>query len=221
MDLNKARFNMVEQQVRPWDVLDPKVLDLFMAIPRHEFVDVSQQKLAYSDIELPIKDTENEGQAMLFPRVEGRIMQAVDPEETDSVLEIGTGYGYLTALLASAAKEVTTIELFESIQSLAKNNLSDYNNIDFQLGDGSSNWDNGLQYDVIVLGAGSKELSSHYKNKLKLGGRFFTTVGEAPVMVSQVLTRVSESEWETETLFETTMPCLINTSSKQVEKFDF
>lgn len=212
---------MVEQQVRPWDVLDPKVLDLLMAIPRHEFVDASQQKLAYSDIELPILDTENKGQTMLFPRVEGRIMQAVDPEETDSVLEVGTGNGYLTALLASAAKDVTTIEFFESIQSLAKQNLSNYSNIDFQLGDASSNWDNGLQYDVIVLGAGSKTLSTDYKNKLKLGGRLFTTVGEAPVMVSQLLTRVSEHEWETETLFETTMPSLIENSSKQVDSFTF
>ena len=177
MDLNKALFNMVEQQIRPWDVLDPKVLDLFMEIPRHNFVEKSQQKLAYSDIELPILDSENKAQTMLFPKVEGRILQAVDTGEEDSVLEIGTGYGYLTALLAASAKEVTTVEYYKSVQEKAKNNLVNFQNISFETGDGSTNWDDNKQYDVIVLGAASSELAIAYKSKLKLGGRLFTTVG--------------------------------------------
>lgn len=219
MDFNKALFNMVEQQIRPWDVLDPKVLDLFMAIPRHEFVENSQQKLAYSDIELPILDRENKSQSMLYPKVEGRILQAVDAGEKDDVLEIGTGYGFLTALLASSSKKVTTVEFHESIQEKAKNNLVNYNNIKFEIGDGANNWDDGKQYDVIVLGAASTEISTDYKNKLKLGGRFFTTVGTAPVMVAQVITRVSDLEWEIATLFETVMPSLINAKSKKVFQF--
>ncbi len=100
MNFEQARFNMVEQQIRPWDVLDPKILDLFMSTPRHEFVAESQQALAYSDIELPI----GEDQTMLPPRVEARLLQALDPAEGDTVLEIGTGSGYTTALLAKAAK---------------------------------------------------------------------------------------------------------------------
>jgi len=219
MDLNKTLFNMVEQQIRPWDVLDPKVLDLFMAIPRHNFVEKSQQKLAYSDIELPILDSENKSQTMLFPKVEGRILQAVDTGEEDSVLEIGTGYGYLTALLAASAKEVTTVEYYKSVQEKAKNNLVNFKNISFETGDGSTNWDDNKQYDVIVLGAASSELAVAYKNKLKLGGRLFTTVGITPVMVSQVITRVNKLEWETETLFETVMPHLIHAESKA--KFSF
>lgn len=219
MDFDKVLFNMVEQQIRPWDVLDPKVLDLFMAIPRHHFVEESQQKLAYSDIELPILDSEKSGQTMLYPRVEGRIMQAVDADEKDSVLEIGTGYGFLTALLASAAKEVTTVDIHPSVQEKAKQNLTDYNNITFKVGDGGQNWDDGTQYDVIVLGAASAELSEDYKNKLNLGGRLFTTVGASPAMVSQVLTRVNDREWEVETLFETVMPNLINAESKTRFRF--
>ena len=201
---------MVEQQIRPWDVLDPKVLDAFMSLPRHQFVDKSQHKLAYSDIELPIIDNESSRQAMLFPRVEGRIMQAVDASEKDHVLEIGTGYGYLTALLASVAKTVTTVEIHPSIQEIAKKNLSAFKNIYYQIGDGATNWNDKKQYDVIVLGASSTELSIDYKKKLNLDGRLFTTVGKDPAMVSQVLTRVSDIEWETETLFETVMPSMIN-----------
>ena len=219
MDLNKALFNMVEQQIRPWDVLDPKVLDLFMEIPRHNFVEKSQQKLAYSDIELPILDSENKAQTMLFPKVEGRILQAVDTGEEDSVLEIGTGYGYLTALLAASAKEVTTVEYYKSVQEKAKNNLVNFQNISFETGDGSTNWDDNKQYDVIVLGAASSELAIAYKSKLKLGGRLFTTVGIIPAMVSQVITRVNKLEWETETLFETVMPNLIHAESKATFSF--
>jgi len=214
MDFDKVLFNMVEQQIRPWDVLNPKILDLFMATPRHHFVDVSQQKLAYSDIELPILESENCGQTMLFPRVEGRIMQAVDADKKDNVLEIGTGYGFLTALLASLSNHVTTVDIYPSVQEKAKQNLTAYNNIDFQIGDGSQNWDDGKQYDVIVLGAASAELSEDYKNKLNLGGRLFTTVGESPAMVSQVITKVADKEWEIETMFETVMPVLVNAKSK-------
>jgi protein-L-isoaspartate(D-aspartate) O-methyltransferase len=219
MDLKQAIFNMVEQQIRPWDVLDPKVLDLFMTVSRHKFVDPSQHKLAYSDIELPIIDSENSQQTMLFPKVEGRILQAVDAGEEDSVLEIGTGYGYLTALLASVSKTVTTVEFHQSIQDIAKKNLASFKNINYQIGDGATNWDDNNNYDVIVLGGASSKISADYKNKLKLGGRLFTTVGKNPVMVSQVLTRVSNTEWENETLFETVMPILIN--SEQEEQFSF
>ncbi len=215
MDFNKARFNMVEQQIRPWNVLDPKVLDLLIAIPRHEFVDILQQKLAYSDIELPINDPEKHGQSMLFPKIEGRILQIINVKETDSVLEIGTGYGYLTALLASMAKSVTTVEIHNSIQEIAKKNLKNFNNINFKQGDGSVNWDDGLCYDVIVLGGSSPELPMHYKNKLTLGGRLFTAIGVEPVMVAQVLTKVADNEWKTETLFETVMPSLINATKEE------
>lgn len=215
MNFEQARFNMVEQQIRPWDVLDPKVLDLFMAIPRHEFVAESQQALAYSDIELPI----GEGQTMLPPRIEGRILQAVDIEKDETVLEIGTGSGYMTALMAEAAQSVTTVEIFESLQEVAKERLKQFDNIEFAIGDGSHNWDDGKTYDVIVLTGAVAELPEAYKNKLNLGGRLALTIGKDPVMTTQVITRVSDTEWETETLFETVIPSLVNAESK--DEFSF
>lgn len=215
MNFEQARFNMVEQQIRPWDVLDPKVLDLFMEIPRHEFVTEAQQALAYSDLELPI----GEGQAMLPPRVEGRILQALDVAEDESVLEIGTGSGYTTALLAASAKTVTTVDIFPSLQETAKTRLTQFDNIDFQIGDASQDWADNQQYDVIFITGSLPSLPEAYKQKLNLGGRLAITVGTEPVMTTMVLTRISDIEWETETLFETVMPRLVN--AQPPENFDF
>lgn len=206
MNFDQARFNMVEQQIRPWDVLDPKILDLLMDTPRHEFVSEAQQALAYMDTELPI----GEGQTMLPPRVEGRILQALDIENNESVLEIGTGVGYLTALLAKSAKTVKTVEFYESIQKLALDNLKQYENITFEIGDGSSDWNDNETYDVIILGGATNQPPEAYQKKLNIGGRLLVTSGEVPAMTTSVLMRVSEDEWETETLFETDMPHLIN-----------
>lgn len=215
MNLEQARFNMVEQQIRPWDVLDPKVLDLFMAIPRHEFVSEAQQALAYSDLELPI----GEEQTMLPPRIEGRMLQALDIEEDETVLEVGTGSGYMTALMAAIANKVTTVEIFPSLQATAKERLQNFDNIEFLIGDASHNWDDGKTYDIIVLTGAVAVLPEAYKNKLNLGGRLVVTIGNAPAMTCQVLTRVSETEWETETMFETVIPHLINAEFS--EKFSF
>lgn len=210
MDMDKARFNMVEQQIRPWDVLDPKILDLFMSIPRHNFVTEQQQILAYSDIELPL----NSEQSMLSPKVEARLLQAVDVDENEIALEIGTGSGFMTAILASSAKSVTTVEISAEIQQQAKLNLKDFNNINFELGDGAVDWDDGKQYDVIVLGGATAEQPNAYKNKLTLGGRLVATIGKSPAMTSTLFTRVSPTEWETETLFETVIPNLVNAEAK-------
>ena len=206
MNFDQARFNMVEQQIRPWNVLDPKILDLLMDTPRHEFVSEAQQALAYMDTELPI----GEGQTMLLPRVEGRILQALDIKNNESVLEIGTGVGYLTALLAKSAKTVKTVEFYESIQKLALDNLKQYENITFEIGDGSSDWNDNETYDVIILGGATNQPPKAYQKKLNIGGRLLVTSGEVPAMTTSVLMRVSEDEWETETLFETDMPHLIN-----------
>uniref|UniRef100_Q31F10 Protein-L-isoaspartate O-methyltransferase n=1 Tax=Hydrogenovibrio crunogenus (strain DSM 25203 / XCL-2) TaxID=317025 RepID=Q31F10_HYDCU len=210
MNYEQARFNMVEQQIRPWDVLDPKVLDLFMSTPRHDFVAESQQALAYSDIELPI----GEGQTMLPPRIEARILQALDTAENESVLEVGTGSGYTTALLAKSANEVTTVEIFPSLQEIAKTRLNDFNNIHFEQGDAAQNWEDGKSYDVIFLTGAVASVPEAYKQKLNLGGRLALTVGQDHVMTTQILTRVSDTEWETETLFETVLPFLINAEAK-------
>jgi len=204
MDLDQARFFMVEQQIRPWDVLDPKILDLLMDTPRHLFVKETHVDLAYSDIELPI----GEGQAMMFPRVEGRLLQAVDIDESDKVLEVGTGSGYLTALMAKHALSVDTIELHPSIQETAKSRLKSFENIKFHTGDAIQNWNDGQAYDVIMLTGSVVDVSQAYKEKLTLGGRLCVVAGNAPAMTAQVITRISPEEWEVETLFETDLMAL-------------
>lgn len=212
MNLDQARFFMVEQQIRPWDVLDPKILDLFMDIPRHLFVEAGNEDLAYSDIELPI----GHAQAMMFPRVEARLLQALDIDSEDRVLEIGTGSGFLTALIATLAKNVTSVELHKELQAIAKTRLTDFNNISFQLGDASSDWPDGQEYDVIVLTGSVAQIPQAYKEKLKLGGRLGVIAGHSPAMTAQVLTRISKQEWEVETLFETDLTPLIHAEAKPI-----
>ncbi len=211
MDLNQARFFMVEQQIRPWDVLDPKILDLLQDTPRHLFVEAEQQELAYSDIELPI----GSGQTMMHPRIEARLLQAVDIDSSETVLEIGTGSGYLTALIAKQAKAVHTVELYPELQEKAKKRLHSLNNIQFHTGDGSSNWNDGQTYDVIILTGSVPKIPQAYKEKLSLGGRLCLITGKAPAMQAQMITRVGQQEWETETLFETEISPLITSETTQ------
>lgn len=210
MTLKQARFNMVEQQIRPWDVLDAKVLDLFMNTPRHQFVAEAQQQLAYTDTALPI----GEGQSMLQPTLEARMLQALDIAPEETVLEIGTGSGYNTALLAQISSHVTTVEYYASLLELAKNRLNEFNNIDFHKGDGSQNWPDDKQYDVIYLTGSVTEISSAYLQKLTIGGRLAAFVGQSPAMTAQIITRAGDNEWETEALFETVVPSLVHAEPK-------
>jgi protein-L-isoaspartate(D-aspartate) O-methyltransferase len=210
MNFDQARFFMVEQQIRPWDILDQKVLDLFQAIPRHEFVSEQQQALAYSDIELPI----GHGETMMAPKIEAKLLQAIDIDDSDSVLEIGTGSGYLTALMASLAKSVTTVEIHADLQATAKKRLSAFDNIDYQIGDGSQNWNDGKTYDVIVLTGSVPSIPQAYKEKLNLGGRLAVICGHSPAMSASVITRISEGEWETESLFETDLKALAHSAQE-------
>lgn len=210
MNLEQARFNMIQQQIRPWDVLDPKILDLLMDIPRHLFVKESEQSLAYSDIELPI----SENQTMWFPRVEAKFLQAVDVDSSENVLEVGTGSGYLTALLASQAQSVTTIDLSESLQASAKERLSNFDNISYYTGDASQNWNDAKLYDVIILTGATAEVPEAYKTKLTLGGRLAVVTGKSPAMSAQIITRIADGEWDSEVLFETDMAYLTHAEPK-------
>ncbi|WP_127470306.1 protein-L-isoaspartate O-methyltransferase family protein [Thiomicrorhabdus aquaedulcis] len=215
MNLEQARFFMVEQQIRPWDVLDPKILDLLMDLPRHLFVEECNEALAYADIELPLAH----GQSMMSPKVEARLLQALDIDSQDNVLEIGTGSGYLTALMASLGQHVTTVELYPDLQAIVKNRLTSFKNIEFKEGDGSLDWPDEQMYDVIVLTGSVDAVPQTYKEKLNLGGRLAVVVGQAPAMSAQLITRISESEWETEFLFETDLTPLVNAHAKP--KFTF
>jgi len=215
MNLEQARYFMVEQQIRPWDVLDPKILDLLMETPRHKFVPKNYENLAYTDIELPISETSK----MMAPKVEAKLLQALAIQPNEKVLEIGTGSGFVTALMAQLAKEVTTIEISTEIQKQAMQRLAAFDNINFKTGDASQNWDDNQYYDAILLTGSVDSLPESFKEKLSLGGRLAVVLGDAPAMIAKLITRVSDNEWSEEALFETELERLVNATPKA--KFTF
>ncbi|AHF01897.1 protein-L-isoaspartate O-methyltransferase [Thiomicrospira aerophila AL3] len=216
MNFDQARFFMIEQQIRPWDVLDPDVLALLEAHPRHLYVPEAQQKLAYSDLEIPI----GEGEFMLSPKIEAKLLQAIDLAEQDRVLEVGTGIGYLTRLLSHAAASVTSIEWHPSLFEQAQTRLADCTNIKLHQGDASQNWPDGEQYDAIVITGALTEVSQAYREKLALGGRMVAFVGEAPAISAILITRISDEEWVEESLFETLVAPL-HSQQARPRKFQF
>lgn len=206
MNLDQARFFMVEQQIRPWDVLDPQILELLEKLPRHKFVAAEQEKLAYTDVQLPLAD----GEVMLEPKVEARLLQAIDLDSDDTALIIGTGSGYLTALAAEVSKEVTSVEISSTLLNQAKERLASYNNIQLIEGDAGKAWADNKTYDAIILTGSVPSVPQSYKEQLNLGGRIFAIVGEGPAMEATLLTRISDDEWLTEVLFETNVAPLKN-----------
>jgi protein-L-isoaspartate(D-aspartate) O-methyltransferase len=217
MDFERARFNMVEQQVRPWEVLDQDVLESMMMVKREEFVPAQFRSLAFSEAEIPIGC----GQIMLSPVIEGKILQAVQVKKTDSVLEIGAGSGYFAALLASRADWVRAIEIEPELASLAGANLkkAGIENVIVEEGDGAEGWAARGPYDVIVVSAGMPMLPQVFKEQLNVGGRLLAFIGEAPMMVARLVTCVGEGKFETVDLFENVVPPLKN--AKRVESFRF
>ncbi len=206
--MKQARFNMIEQQIRPWDVLDQNVLDLFDKILREDFVSEDYRRLAYADIAIPI----GQDQTMMPPRVEARMVQALAIDPTDSVLEVGTGSGYVTALLAAAARHVYSVEIFPELQLQACKHLKKYDitNVTLEEGDGARGWDRHGFYDVIAVTGSLPVLPESFQASLNRGGRLFAVVGEAPVMEAILITRVGNNKFSRETLFETNMTSLIN-----------
>lgn len=211
MELEQARFNMIEQQIRPWDVLDQKVLDLLAQIPREDFVPPDYRRLAYADTAIPI----GEGEVMMHPKLEGRMLQALDLHPTDVVLEVGTGSGYVTALLASVTRHVYSVDIHPRLQEEASARLAAHGieNVTLESGDAARGWDkHGLCYDVIVLTGSLPLLPETFQNTLNRGGRLFAVVGEAPVMEAVLMRRVGEHQHDIgrEDLFETEVPPLRN-----------
>jgi len=209
MNFDQARFNMVEQQIRPWEVLDSKVLSLLESIQREDFVPVRYRKLAFADFAIPLDC----GQAMMRPKIEARMLQALDLKEDETVLEIGTGSGYLTACMAKLGDHVDTVDINEEMTAIAKKNLQSLaiNNVNFSTGDASKTWHQKRNYDVIVISAAMKEIPASYKNLLKVGGRMFVVTGAAPAMTAHRVTRTEQDEWTVEDLFETSIEPMIET----------
>ena len=221
MDMEQARFNMIRQQIRPWDVLDPEVLDLLATVRREDFVPDEYRDLAFADVEIPLKSNAEPSQTMLFPRIEARLLQELAIKNTDKVLEVGTGSGYMAALLAAKAEFVYSVEIDPDLVDLARRNLQKTGvaNVSVDLGDGSEKWDLYAPYDAIVISASLPFLPKALLQQLKIGGRLVAIVGEAPTMEAQLIRRVDEDAFSTVNLFETAVAPLAN--ARQLEKFVF
>lgn len=217
MDIEQARFNMVEQQIRPWDVLDLEVLDLLSQVKREEYVPETYRTLAFVDMEIPL----GHGEAMLSPKMEARILQEIHLKKTDRVLEVGTGSGYTTALLAHQADHVFSVEIVPEFKAEAERKLKahELNNVTLDVGDAARGWGKHGPYDAIVLTGSVPVLPQEFLKSLKVGGRLFAIVGDAPAMQAQLVTCVAEGAYNTVVLFETCVAPLKN--ALQPERFVF
>lgn len=221
MNTEKARFNMIQQQIRPWEVLDPGVLQLLSVVRREEFVPAAHKELAFADVEIPLKANALAGQTMLAPRIEARLLQELALKNTDIVLEIGTGSGYMAALLAARAEFVYSVEIDPELVDRARANLQKAGvaNISVDLGDGARGWDLYAPYDAIVVSASLPVLPESMLRQLKIGGRLVAIVGEAHTMEAQLVKRTDENAFSTVNLFETVVAPLVN--APQPSKFSF
>lgn len=208
MNIEQARFNMVEQQIRPWDVLDQLVLDLLFRFRREDFVPPEHRALAFVDMEIPL----GHGERMWTPKLEARVIQELAIQPTDRALEIGTGSGYLTALLSAQAAAVVSVELRAEFLAHARARLDAHgvSNVDLRQGDGARDWVDDAGFDVIVLTGSVPLLSDSFKRRLRVGGRLFAVVGEAPVMHAQLVTCTAPGAFRSLTLFETSLAPLAN-----------
>lgn len=208
MNIEQARFNMVEQQIRPWEVLDQSVLDLLFTVKREEFVPASYKAMAFADLELPL----GQGQAMLAPKMEARLLQELGVKPTDKVLEIGTGSGYMAALLAARAEHVVTLEINAELADVARGNLTraGISNVTVETADGATGFAARGPYDVIVISGGIPQVPEVILKQLRLGGRLAAVVGAAPVMRAQLITCTGEGIFNTVNMFETVVPALEN-----------
>ena len=216
MDTEQARFNMVEQQIRTWEVLDPEVLDLLFTVRREEFVPPAYRMLAFADLESPLPG----GQRMWTPKMEARVLQELKLVAGETVLEIGTGSGYLTALMASLNARVTSVEIDERLSAAAQPKLlrAGLTQVELAVGDGARGW--GRQsYDAIVLTGSTPILPDAFVKQLKPGGRVFAVVGEAPAMTARMMRWVAAGSVTEEDLFETVIEPLVNAFSPSRFRF--
>ncbi len=217
MNIEKARFNMIEQQIRPWNVLDDDVLNIMSSIPRELFVPDAYKALAFADIAVPLSD----GRHLLHPKEEGRLLQAVKPQAHEKVLVLGSTTGYVTALLASFANEVIAIDSYQeyvdiSADFFAKLNL---NNITVACDEPAEGFAKQAPYDVIVILGSMEIMPESLKKQLKVGGRMFCILGKAPAMEAVLIERQGEDRWQDSGLFELITPSIPN--APEAEKFHF
>lgn len=214
--LNQARFNMIEQQIRPWEVLDANVLALLDRVHREDFVPPAHKALAFADMELPLNHPAVEGQAMLAPKVEARLLQDLTLKPTDKVLEVGTGSGHMAALLAGLAQRVVTIEIDEALARLARDNLrkAGITNAEVRCADAAANGFAACAtdgpFDAIVLSGSVAEIPSALLALLAPGGRLAAIVGFEPMMRATIITRTGDAAFQTAQPWDTVAPRLRN-----------
>jgi protein-L-isoaspartate(D-aspartate) O-methyltransferase len=215
-NMEQARFNMIEQQIRPWDVPDTRVLNLLSVVKREQFVPAGRQSLAFMDMEIPL----GFGAFMWQPKLEARVLHELNIQSGENVLEVGTGSGYLAALLSRLAAQVISVEIVPELNAQAAHSLAahDFSNIQLEVGDASKGWGAG-QYDVIVLTGSVPVQPKEFQQQLKVGGRLFAIVGDAPAMQAKVITRLANDVFETVVLFETNVAPLKN--APQPQRFVF
>ncbi len=213
LDIERARHNMVEQQIRTWEVLDQSVLDLLLVVRREQFVPPAYRQLAFIDMEIPLKlDGVDTGERMFAPKVEARLLQELGIRAHEHVLEVGTGSGYMAALAAHKAQHVLTIEINPQLAAFGGANLAraSVRNVRVETGDGARGWQAKAPYDVIIMSGSLPALPPGLLAQLKIGGRLAVIVGDAPVMSAQIVTRVTETAYDTLKLFETVVKPLAN-----------
>ena len=217
IDVERARFNMIEQQIRTWEVLDQNVLDVLFKVPREKFVPEPYRALAFVDMEIPL----GHGERMLQPKLEARMLQELALGPEDRVLEVGTGSGYMTALLASFAAHVYSVDIVAEFTRSAGGKLAAHGirNVTLETGDAAQGWDKHAPYDAVVLTGSVPILPAAYKSSLKPGGRLLVVVGEPPVMEAQLVTSAGGSAYNVVSLFETCIAPLKNV--QQPERFVF
>jgi protein-L-isoaspartate(D-aspartate) O-methyltransferase len=207
MDLEQARFNMIEQQIRPWDVADATVLHLLAVVRREDFVPLAHKALAFVDMEIPL----GHGQCMLAPRVEARMLQDAAVKKHEKVLEIGTGSGFMTALLAHRAQRVLTLELKPELAQMARTNLqkAGIHNAEVRVANGAVGAPDDGPFDVIMLSGSVAEVPPALLAQLRVGGRLIAIVGEEPVMRATLVTRTGEADYLTRQPWDTVAPRLL------------
>jgi protein-L-isoaspartate(D-aspartate) O-methyltransferase len=202
-----AAEQMIEQQVRAWEVLDARVLDVMRQVPRELFVPPAQRYRAYADVEVPLA----RGQHMLRPSVAGRVLQGLLPQAHERALEIGTGTGFVTACLRKLSAGVRSLEIYPELADAARRNLVALGLSDIEVIDGDALLvDDGARYDVIAVTGSLPLYDARFERMLNLGGRLFVVVGESPVMDARLIRRTGDNAWSTESLFETVIDPLVN-----------
>lgn len=222
-DIEHLRFNMIEQQIRPWDVLDREILDLLAAIRREDYVPAAHRALAFFDMEIPLEGAtaREPGQCMLSPKVEARMLQDLHVQKHESVLEIGAGSGFMAALLAHRAAQVLSLEIDPGLAKLASENLrrNGVMNVEVRHADGATPLPSGPSFDVIVLSGSVANIPQGLLGSLKMGGRLAAIAGEEPMMRAHFVTRIGEGKWDTRQPWDIVVPRLLN--FPEPSRFDF